>query len=435
MPVSLAASPTLALNEQVNRLWAAGLPVYHLGFGESRFPVHPAIRQAFIEHVDATSYPPTVGIPALREAVATFHRRHFALNAAADQVIVGPGSKALIFAAQVALEADLILPSPSWVSYAPQARLLGNAVYAAAASAADNWQVHLPALQAAAAQSNNPRRALVLNSPNNPTGQMIEPALLASICAWCREEGITILSDEIYALTAHGNRPHRSPANLYPEGTLVFGGLSKQLSLGGWRLGTAVVPPGEAGQRLLAALRVVAGEIWSAPAAPVQHAAVVAYGGDPPSAVSIEQHIADCTGLHALRTRHLYDALIEFGFPCPEPHGAFYLFPSFAPWADSLARVGVTTSDGLARLLLERYQIATLPGTAFGLPERTLSLRLATSYVDLEHDEAAAALLAAWQAGVDGETLLRDHHPALGEVIARFGQFSRDFAINQEARP
>lgn len=425
MPISLDPSPTLVLNEQVNRMWAAGIPIYHLGFGESRFPMPASVRQALIANAGATGYPPTLGLPALRAAVAAFYRRRFGFEVSADQVIVGPGSKALIFATQMALEADLILPTPSWVSYAPQARLLGHGVHAAAASAADGWAIHLEALQAAAAQSRNPRRALILNSPNNPTGQMIDPALLARICAWCRDEGITILSDEIYALTAHGSRPHLSPAALYPEGTIVFGGLSKHLSLGGWRLGMAFVPPGEAGQQILAALRVVAGEIWSAPAAPVQHAAAVAYSNDP----AIDGHIAACTHLHALRTRFLYERLCALGVSCPAPHGGFYLFPSFARWQAPLQEAGVYTSAELARHLLDHYQIATLPGCAFGLPPEDLSLRLATSYLDVETSEQAAALLAAHRDGVDDQTLLRVFHPALAEAAARLGRFVRVLTV------
>lgn len=115
--------------------------------------------------------------------------------------------------------------------------------------------------------------------------------------------------------------------------------------------------------------------------------------------------------------------LVEFGIPCPEPQGAFYLFPNFDPWKEALAAKGVHTSDDLASHLLEEYQIATLPGTAFGVPAHELSLRLATSYVDMESEEKAAHLLAAWQTNPNPQQLMEEHHPVMQETIRRFGAF------------
>ena len=411
-------SPTLALNERVSQLWAAGEEVYHLGFGEARLPVPPKVAAALAESAGRTGYPPTQGIPELRRAVAGFYGRHFGLAVPPEQVIVGPGSKALIFAAQMALDATLLLPTPSWVSYAPQARLLGRAVVPLPGNPAAGYVVD-PDDVARAAQTANGPCALVLNSPNNPTGQMLAPEIVRALAEVCCTHGVTILSDEIYALTAHGTRPHLSPAAIYPEGTIVFGGLSKHLALGGWRLGVAVVPPGQDGVRLMGALRMLAGEIWSSPSTPVQHAAAVAYAPD----AEIEAHIALGARLHALRTNYLWEWLAEFGVPCPVPEGAFYLFPSFNRRRGALAARGVYTADDLARFLLEEQRIATLPGTAFGVAPEELSLRLATSYLDMETEAQAAALVDAARAGVDGETLLREHHPHTNEAIRRIRAF------------
>lgn len=411
-------SPTLALNERVSQLWAAGEEVYHLGFGEARLPVPPKIAAVLAENAGRTSYPPAQGIAEVRRAVAAFYGRHFGLAVQPEQVIAGPGSKALLFAAQMALDATLLLPTPSWVSYAPQARLLGRGVQFLPGIPAAGYTID-PDDVARAARTIGGPAALVLNSPNNPTGQMIAPEIVRALAQVCRTHGITILSDEIYALTAHGTRPHLSPAAVYPEGTVVFGGLSKHLALGGWRLGVAVVPPGEAGARLMGALQVIAGEIWSSPSAPVQHAAAAAYAPD----AEIEAHIALGARLHALRTNYLWEWLAEYGVPCPVPEGAFYLFPSFNRWRGALAARGVRTSDDLARLLLEEQRIAALPGTAFGVAPEELSLRLATSYLDMETEAKAAALLEAARGGADGETLLRDYHPHLNEAARRLGAF------------
>ena len=415
----LKPSPTLFINERVTQLWAEGKTVYHLGFGESRFPVHPKLNAALAANIQQTSYLPTQGLPALRTAIADFYTKQMKLPTTAAQVIVASGSKPLLWALQMALDADLILPTPSWVSYAPQARLLQRTVHYIPANAADGYALTLDALDQTVRQSSNPSKLLLLNSPNNPGGWMIEPSQLAEICNYCRQHNILIGSDEIYALTAHGNRPHVSPAHYYPEGTVVFGGLSKHLSLGGWRLGVAVLPAGESGDLLMRGMKVIAGEIWSSPAAPIQYAAVAAYQED----AEITDYIATCAKVHAVRTQHLWSWLVEFGIPCPEPQGAFYLFPNFDPWKEALAAKGVHTSDDLASHLLEEYQIATLPGKAFGVPAHELSLRLATSYVDMESEEKAAHLLAAWQTNPNPQQLMEEHHPVMQETIRRFGAF------------
>lgn len=412
-------SPTLRMNERVNELWAQGETVYHLGFGESRFPAHPKIVQALRDNAHQSSYLSAQGLPALRHAVAGFYRRHLGLPIAADQIMVGPGSKSLIYALQMALDAHLILPTPSWVSYAPQARLLGRPVHTIPATPADGYAWGVAELSTVVDAIGDATKVLLINSPNNPTGQMFSASFLEELADCCRRRGILVLSDEIYALVPHGHQPHVSIAQYYPEGTVVLGGLSKQLSLGGWRLGVAVLPAHEAGVKLMNALRIIASEIWSTPTAPVQYAGVVAYGDD----AEIRAYIEACARIHAVRTQHLWSWLMEMGIACAQPAGGFYMFPNFDRWRDGLAARNVHTSEDLAAYLLETYQIATLPGTAFGAPPRDLSLRLATSYVDMETDAQAQALLAAYRANPEPPSLLEEHHPHLHTTIEQLQGF------------
>ena len=412
-------SPTLYINQRVKEMWAAGEQVYHLGFGESRFPVHPKIAAALAAHAGAKSYLPTQGIPELRAAIADFYTKRMGVDATPDRVIVAPGSKALLYAFQAALAGDTILPTPSWVSYAPQAHLLNRPVLQIPASPADEHRLTADALRQTLARSNHSQHILILNSPSNPTGQMLAPELLAEIADVCRATNTLVLSDEIYALTAHGHQPHVSISRYYPEGTVVLGGISKHLSLGGWRLGVAIVPAGEAGERMMAAVNKIGGEIWSCVAAPVQYAALTAYADDP----EIDEYITECTRLHAARTQHIWRGLCDLDIPCARPDGGFYLYPNFDGWREPLAAKSIHTSDDLARHLLEKWRIATLPGTAFGAPPNELSLRLSSSYVDMESDEQAASLLARHRSGVDTETLVRDHHPSLAGALANFRGF------------
>jgi aspartate aminotransferase len=421
----LEPSPTLYINERVNAMWAAGETVYHLGFGESRFPVHPKIASALRNNADQKSYLAGLGLFDLRKAAAKFYSRKLNMAINPEQLIIGPGSKPLYFIIQMALEADLFLPTPSWVSYGPQAQLIHKPVYHIPSAADAGYPLTIDAIDATLRQSSNPSKILLLNSPNNPTGQMFEPAFLAQLADYCRANGVMVLSDEIYSLVPHGHRDHVSMAHYYPEGTVVLGGLSKHLSLGGWRLGVAILPDTAAGQGLMAALRVIAGEIWSSPTGPVQYAAVVAYNDED----DIDAYIDECAQIHAIRTQYLWRQLDALGVPCAQPDGGFYVFPTFNRWREPLARLGITTSPQLAAHLLETYQISSLPGTAFGVDARELSLRLASSYLDMETDEKAQQLLDAYRANPDPAKLMAEHHPNTMEAVRRLAGFVQSLPL------
>jgi len=199
--------------------------VYHLGFGESRFPVHPKIAEALRKNAYQHSYLPSQGLKELREAIADFYDARFKIPARPDQIMIGPGSKSLIYVLLQALDGELLLPTPSWVSYQPQAHLVGKRVNWIPASPADGYRLTLDALVATIDRTRhdwgNPE-ILLLNSPNNPTGQMLDLALQEEIADYARQEGLAIISDEIYGLVEHGHKRHRSIARHYPEGTVVF---------------------------------------------------------------------------------------------------------------------------------------------------------------------------------------------------------------------
>ena len=229
-----------------------------------------------------------------------------------------------------------------------------------------------------------------------------------------------VISDEIYALTAYGDVRHRSIASYYPEGTIVTGGLSKHLSLGGWRLGVAVLPPGELGARIGRCMSSVAGAVWTTATAPVQHAAIVAYSDDP----EIDAYIDACAAIHGRVTRYLYDLLLSLDVPCAEPSGAFYLYPSFRPWRDALrAKHGVETCRELAEVLLREQQIATLPGSDFGSAPHHLALRLATSQLHTLSEENAERVLALAEPQVPDEEFRRAACPDLEAADDRLARF------------
>lgn len=416
-------SATLLINERVRQLMAQGREVYHLGFGESRFPVHPKILEAFHAHATARSYTPVAGFPELRATIAGFYRRVFELEVRPEQVIVGPGSKSLLFALVRALDGDLLLPRPTWVSYAPQATIADKRVTWIETHFDDEYCLTAEGLEIGLAQAREAGqhpRILVLANPNNPTGVVYPAHVLEELAEVARNNALSVISDEIYSLINHCRRPHVSIAKYYPEGTAVTGGLSKHLSLGGWRFGLAVVPAGEAGARLMQALSAIAGAIWTSPAAPVQHAATVAYSDDP----DIMAYIRTCAAIHAAVTHVLYAQLQQAGIPCPEPSGGYYLYPSFDRWREALhRRFNTTTSDALAALLLDEHGIATLPGTAFGARPEELTLRLSTSLLPAQDDAHAERVLAAYAQASGADEFVSRACPDVLEIGRRLRAF------------
>ena len=199
-----------------------------------------------------------------------------------------------------------------------------------------------------------------------------------------------------------------------PQLTVVTTGLSKNLALGGWRIGVARMPDGPLGSRLGKALLGAASEIWSSPAGPVQHAAALAFS-EPPE---IRERISRSRVLHATVARALADTCTRAGLLVPPPQAAFYLYPEFSPWRGHLlSRHGVSTSTGLARLLLQRYGAVTLPGTAFGDRPGNLTLRIATARIYGEcADQQEAALNAA-------DPLA---HPPIATALARLTEILAD---------
>jgi aspartate/methionine/tyrosine aminotransferase len=420
----LKASATIAINDRVREMWDKGRNVYHMAFGESRFPIHPKIAAALGANAHRRSYTSALGIPELRKAIAQHYQRRFDLDVTPDQVVVGPGSKSLIFSALMALGEEIIIPQPSWVSYGPQVHILGKPVTFIPTRPETNYELELDVLEGRIHESRqnwgNPE-VFIVNSPKNPTGTVMRPEKVESLAGFAREHELMVLSDEIYALTVFTTIPHVSISKFYPEGTVVFGGLSKSLPLGGWRVGAAILPRANGGKALGQAISNIASNIWTCTPAPVQYAALVAYSDDP----EVEDYIDVCRRMHAIRTQFLYRTMQRLGVPCVEPAGAFYIYPSFEKWKEPLAARGVHNDQELAFHLIDRYEIATLPGSDFHAAQ-DFCLRISSSYIDVATDEKADALLAAFREDPDPERFIKNHHPRLQKVAERFGEFIAD---------
>ncbi len=381
----LKQSATLAINERSHQRQQLGQPVYRLGLGQSPFPVPEVVVEALREHAAEKDYLPVKGLHTLREEIANYHcrcARCAGIECSSDDVLVGPGSKELMFLLQLVYYGDLVIPTPSWVSYAPQAQLLGRHVRWVETQAANGWRLTARELHSLCSEDVGRPRIVVLNYPANPTGSTYQPDELESLAGVAREHGVVLLSDEIYGELQHDGQ-HISAAQFYPEGTIISSGLSKWCGAGGWRLGTFTFPPGL--RWLLDAMANAASETFTSTCAPVQHAAVRAFQSGP----EIVNYLTQARRiLKALGTTS-HVLLTEAGASVALPQGGFYLFPDFSAGADRLRKRGIYTGDQLCERLIEDTGVAILPGSVFGRPASELTARIA--YVDFDGQTAMLA--------------------------------------------
>jgi aspartate aminotransferase len=394
-PPCMPVSATLAANEALAARRSRGEPVLPLAFGEAGLPAHPALQEALAAAAASNGYGPVAGSAALRTAAAGYWQRR-GLPTSPGSVVCGPGSKPLLFGLLLATGADVAVPRPSWVSYAAQAGLAGALPHFVAAAPGEGGICDPDALAAAvvsARQAGREIRSVVVTLPDNPTGRLPRPATVRAFCAVAAEHDLIIISDEIYRDLVHDPAtPVLSPAAVAPERTVVTTALSKSLAVGGWRIGVARMPESPLGTWLRGQLLGIGSEIWSAPAAPIQQAAALAFS-EPDDLL---ERVRQSRSLHASVSRAVAGTCRAAGLDVPQPQASFYVYPDFEPWRDHLARGnGVTTSAGLAGLLLDRYGAGTLPGSAFGEPDEALRLRLATGLLYGENDEQQEAALAA----------------------------------------
>jgi len=408
----LQPSATLAINELSAELQREGREVFRLGLGQSPFPVAPPVVEALQRNAHQKDYLPVKGLKALREAVAAYHQRRHGVARSPDDVLVGPGSKELMFLIQLAYYGDLVIPTPSWVSYAPQAQIIGRHVRWLPTLARHSWRLQPGELEALCADDPERPRLLILNYPNNPVGGTYAETELRALADVARRYRVVMLSDEIYG-EIHHRGEHVSIAHFYPEGTIVSSGLSKWCGAGGWRLGTFTFPSGL--RWLLDGMAAVASETFTSTSAPIQHAAVRAFEGgeDIETYLGHSRRVLGCLG------RLCADRLRRAGAAVDPPAGAFYLFPDFRKLRSGLRARGIVTSAELCRRLLEETGVATLPGSHFGRPPSELTLRLA--YVDF--DGAAALRAAEGRSGELGEDFAAEHCGRVLEAIDRMARW------------
>ncbi len=379
----LPLSATLAINEQSNRLIKEGRKVYKLGLGQSPFPVPQPVVEELKVNAFQKDYLPVKGLDELRKAVAEYHCKTHGVCFTKDDVIVGPGSKELMFLLQLVYYGDLLIPTPSWVSYAPQAHIIGRQVRWLKTRKENNWKLTDSEIIKQCETDPYKPRIVILNYPSNPTGISFTEDELKKIAKVAKKYKLILLSDEIYG-ELHHKGEHISISKFYPEGTILSSGLSKWCGAGGWRLGTFVFPSSL--RWLQDAMAAVASETFTSTSAPIQYAAVRAFK----KGTEIENYLWNSRKILKALSDYIFQKFSETGIFVTKADGAFYVFPDFSNFREKLNSKNISTSSRFCSKLLEETGVAILPGSAFGRPEEEITARLA--YVDFDGASAIAAL-------------------------------------------
>jgi aspartate aminotransferase len=361
---TLAPSSTLAVQAKARELRARGIDVISFGAGEPDFDTPERIKNAALQAMrrGQTKYTEVGGVPELRAAVCAKLKRDNGLDYASDEILVSCGAKHTLYNLATALlnpGDELLVPSPFWVSYPEQARLLGAVPVAVETREATGFDLDPDRLRAAV----TPRtKLIVLNSPNNPTGAVFSRDALEAVAGLAVERGLWIVSDECYeSLTFEGR--HVSIASLGPEikaRTVVVNTCSKAYAMTGWRIGYAAGP-----RALIRAMTDVQSQVTSNPASVAQWAAVEALSGP-------QDEVAKMAGEFDRRRRLIIGGLNALpAVSCVMPKGAFYAFANVSglfgrTWTRGDARTTLKSSLDVTSFLLEAARVAVVPGLDFG---------------------------------------------------------------------
>ena len=362
--INLDPSATLAINEKSKKLISKGKKVYRFGFGQSPFPVPGKIVSTLKKNADKKAYLPMQGLPKLREVISKYLSKKTGNLFLKENIIITPGSKEGMFLMHMAFNGDIILPAPSWVSYAPQAKIASNKVHWIQTSANNNWFPTAKELESKIKSIKQKKIILILNSPNNPSGTTCNN--LKELSKVAKKYKIIILSDEIYT-DLKFDKKYESISKYYPEGTCITGGLSKWCGAGGWRLGFFAAP--KKLNILMDKLKILASETFSTVNSPVQYAAVEAYQGNYDAFKLKTTNILQAVGMYVYENLRSNKVLIN------RPQGGFYLMPEFI-------NKKYKTSSDMCVAILKETGVALLPGSAFGFRPNKMLVRL--SFTDFD---------------------------------------------------
>ncbi len=366
---TLTPSTTLAITAKANELKAQGVNIIGLGAGEPDYNTPENILEAAYQSMKdgKTKYTPAGGLPALKEAIISKLQRDQQLSYQPKEVMVGIGAKHVLYTLfQVLLNEgdEVIIPIPYWVSYPEQVKLAQGVPVYIEATASQEYKISPQQLREAITDRT---KAVIINTPSNPTGMIYSKEELEALAEVCREFDILIVSDEIYEKLIYGDVGHTSIATLSEDAknrTILINGVSKSHSMTGWRIGYAA---GDA--QLIKAMTDLASHSTSNPTTTSQYAAIEAYNGPQDAVEEMRQAFES-------RLEAIFPKLQAIpGFQVIRPQGAFYLLPDVSEAAE---KTGFTSVDDFVAALLTEANVAVIPGSGFGA-HSTIRLSYATS--------------------------------------------------------
>jgi aspartate aminotransferase len=363
----LKPSSTLLINETSRKLEEQGRKIFKFGFGQSPFKVPEDVVKELKDNAHQNKYLPMQGLSELRNEVAKYTSKKKNYDYKSENVIIGPGSKELMFLLHVIFDGEIILPAPSWVSYAPQAILGRNKIQILQTKRENNWFPTALEIEETILKDKNKNYLLFLNSPNNPSGQICEN--LKEIASIAEKYNIIILSDEIYSELSFKDN-YQSISSFCPEKTIISNGLSKWCGAGGWRLGYFLVP--DSLREIKDMINVLASETFSAVSAPIQYAAIKAYENDHSEYINKSRNILYAVG------NYVYENLKSNKVLINKPQGGFYLMPEFL-------NKKFNSSSEMCDSILNDTGVALLPGNDFGFDQKKMLARL--SFTDFDGQE------------------------------------------------
>jgi aspartate aminotransferase len=372
---AIKPSPTLAVTARAAEMRAAGHDIIGLGAGEPDFdtPVH--VKEAAVVAINKgyTKYTPVDGIGALKQAVIDKFARDNQLEYRMKQILVSCGGKQSFYnMAQALLNPgdEVIIPAPYWVSYPDMVRLASAEPVIVNAGIEQGFKIGPKQLETALTEKT---RLFVLNSPSNPTGVYYTPADLAELGAVISNyPQVMVATDDMYEHILWEGAPFKNILNVCPQlydRTIVLNGVSKAYAMTGWRIGYAGGP-----EPLIQKMKTIQSQSTSNPTSISQYAALAALEGD-------QSFINDMVNTFKGRHDFVLKSLLQIsGVECKPGQGAFYIFPSMIGAMD---RLGIKTDVEFSEFLIEKAQVAVVPGSAFGAPGY-VRISFATSQANLE---------------------------------------------------
>ena len=399
---SLKPAATLAINEKCKNLRAQGKKVFNFGFGGSPFSIPDKIVLALQNNAHKKEYLPSIGLKELREVIAKYINQKTNNSYEKDDIIIGPGTKQLMFLLQLGFDGEFIFPTGSWVSYEPQAKIAKNKVHWIKTSKENNWFPTPEEIEKKIKSIKSKNIILFLNSPNNPSGAVCKN--LKEIAGVAKKNNIIILSDEIYTQLQFDGK-YNSISEFYPEGTIISSGLSKWLGAGGWRLGFFAVP--NKLRKILEMIRILSSESLSAVSAPIQYAAVEAFSNDYSEYLNGTRNILFSVGNYVYNNLKSNKVLIN------PPQGGFYVMPEFL-------NSKFKTSEEMCDDIIKKTGVALLPGSDFGFKPSKMLTRL--SYTDFDGE--------AFLKNVDSskkldDDIIKKYAPNIVEGTSRLSEWSK----------